>query len=154
MLTTRLHMLYTISLTLFIINENLYSTLQDYKHDINYIYSSINNSKSLIDYFLVSVIYTLNGGVCKANVIPGWDYEADCAREESLLSQRIWIESGKPDRGIEYNNTKRCKASYHYLLRYLKSRKDVHVKQSVSKSLFRSSKRNYWKSVLCYSQEE
>ena len=39
-----------ISLTLFIINENLYSVLQDYKHDIKYTYSSINNSKSLIDH--------------------------------------------------------------------------------------------------------
>ena len=42
---------------------------------------------------------------------------------------------------------KRCRASYHYLLRTLKSKKDIHVKQSVSKSLFQSSKRNYWKSV-------
>ena len=42
---------------------------------------------------------------------------------------------------------KRCRASYHYLLRSLKSKKDIHVKQSVSKSLFQSSKRNYWKSV-------
>ena len=40
-----------ISLTSFINNENLYSVLQDYKHDINYTYSSINNSKSLIDRF-------------------------------------------------------------------------------------------------------
>ena len=31
--------------------------------------------------------------------------------------------------------------------RSLKSKKDVHVKQSVSKSLFQSSKRNYWKSI-------
>ena len=46
---------------------------------------------------------------------------------------------------------KRCRASYHYLLRSLKSKKDVHVKQSVSKPLFQSSKRNYWKSfvVIC-----
>ena len=29
--------------------------MQDYKHDINYTYSSRNNSKSLIDHFLVSV---------------------------------------------------------------------------------------------------
>ena len=45
----------TISLTLFINNENFYTVLQDYKHDIKYIYSRINNSKSLIDHFLVSV---------------------------------------------------------------------------------------------------
>ena len=75
-----------------------------------------------------------NSGVCKAKVIPGWDYEADCAREESLLARRIWIESGKPDAGIEYDNMKRCRASYLYLLRSLKSKKDIHVKQSVSKS--------------------
>ena len=42
---------------------------------------------------------------------------------------------------------KRCRASYHYLLRSLKSKKDSHVKQSVSKSLFQSSKKNYWESV-------
>ena len=43
---------------------------------------------------------------------------------------------------------RRCRASYHYLLRSLKSKKkDVHVKQSVSKALFQFSKRNYWKSV-------
>ena len=47
----------TISLTSFINNANLYSVLQDYKHDINYTctYSSINNSKLLIDHFLVSI---------------------------------------------------------------------------------------------------
>ena len=70
----------------------------------------------------VHIPYT-NSGVCKAKVIPGWDYEADCAREESLLARRIWIESGKPDAGIEYDNMKRCRASYHYLLRSLKSKK-------------------------------
>ena len=45
--------------------------------------------------------------VCKAKVIPGWDYEADCAGEESLLARRIRIESGQPDAGIEYDNMKR-----------------------------------------------
>ena len=254
----------TISLTSFLNNENLSSVLQDYKHDIKYTYSSINNSKSLIDHFSVSVniacfvtkysilestdnlsdhheplfcyldcciddlpptiiddsctlnkkplwhstkdsdieaykctldnclpLYSsnacilnstmpcscivpyieainnfhdhiiesckialsvhiphTNSGVCKAKIIPGWEYETDCAREESLLACHIWIESGKPDAGIEYDNMKRCKVSYHYLLRSLKSNKDVHVKQSVSKSLFQSSKRNYWKSVV------
>ena len=42
---------------------------------------------------------------------------------------------------------KHCRTSYHYLLRSLKSKKDIHVKQSVSKSLFQSSKKNYWKIV-------
>ena len=36
----------------------------------------------------------------KVKVIPGWDYETDCAREESLLSRRIWLESGKPNVGV------------------------------------------------------
>ena len=45
----------TINLTSFINNENPYSVLQDYKHNIIYTYSSINNSKSLIDHFLISV---------------------------------------------------------------------------------------------------
>ena len=45
-----------------------------------------------------------NSGDCKAIVIPGWDYGADCAFEESLLSRCMWIESGKPDVGIEYDN--------------------------------------------------
>ena len=54
--------------------------------------------------------------VSKAKVIPGWDYEADSAREESLLARRIWIESGKPDAGIEYDNMKRCRVPYHCLL--------------------------------------
>ena len=53
----------------------------------------------------------------KVKVIPGWDYETDCALEESLLSRRIWLESGKPNVGVEYDNMKRCRASYHYLLR-------------------------------------
>ena len=99
----------------------------------------------------VHISYT-NSGVCKAKVIPGWDYEADCACEESLLARRIWIESGKPDAGIEYDNMKRCRASYHYLLRSLKSKKDIHVKQTVSKSLFQSSKKNYWKSVAAIAR--
>ena len=81
-----------------------------------------------------------SSAVCKAKVIPGWDYEVDCAREESLLARRIWIESGKPDAGFEYDNMKRYRASYHYLLRSLKSKKDVHVKQSVSKSCFSPAK--------------
>ena len=37
-----------------------------------------------------------NSGVCKAKVIRDLNYEADCAREESLISRRMWIESGKP----------------------------------------------------------
>ena len=44
-------------------------------------------------------------------------------------------------------------ASYHYLLRSFKSKKDVHVKQSVSKSLFQSSKKSYWKSVAVIRKE-
>ena len=46
----------------------------------------------------------------------------DCAREESLLSRRIWLESGKPNVGVEYDNMKQCRASYHYLLRSLKTK--------------------------------
>ena len=45
----------TISSTSFINNKNLYSVLLDYKHNFKYTYSSTNNSKSLIDHFLVSV---------------------------------------------------------------------------------------------------
>ena len=44
----------------------------------------------------------------KVKVISGLDYETDCAREESLLSRRIWLESGKPDVGVDYDNMKRC----------------------------------------------
>ena len=96
-------------------------------------------------------IFRTRSAVCKAKVIPGCDYEADCAREESLLARRIWIESGKPDTGIEYDNMKRCRASYHYLLRSLK-KKDVHVKQSVSKSLFQSSKGIIGKVLLLFAR--
>ena len=64
----------------------------------------------------------------KVKVIPGWDCETDCAREESLLSRRIWLESGKSNIGVEYDNMKRCRASYHYLLRSLKTKIGVHVK--------------------------
>ena len=73
----------------------------------------------------------------KVKVIPSWDYETDCAREESLLSRRIWLESSKPDVGVDYDNMKRCRASYHYLLRSLKAKIGVHVKQSVSKKFVR-----------------
>ena len=100
-----------------------------------------------VKYAMSVYIPHTNSGVCKAKVILGWDYEADRAREEFLLSRGIWIESGKPDAGIEYDNMKRCRASYHYLLRSLKSKKNVHVKQYVSKSLFQSCKRNYRKRV-------
>ena len=80
----------------------------------------------------------------KVKVIPGWDYETDCAREESLLSRRIWLESGKPNVGVEYDNMKQCRASYHYLLRSLKTKIGVHVKQSVSKNMLQSNNRNYY----------
>ena len=83
----------------------------------------------------------------KVKVIPGWDYETDCAREESLLSRRIWLESGKPNVGVEYDNMKQCRASYHYLLRSLKTKIGVHVKQSVSKNMLQSNNRNYWKNA-------
>ena len=83
----------------------------------------------------------------EVKVIPGWDYETDCAREESLLSRRIWLESGKPDVGVDYDNMKRCRASYHYLLRSLKTKIGVHVKQSVSKNMLQSNNRNYWKNA-------
>ena len=49
----------------------------------------------------------------KVKVIPGWDYETDCAREESLLSRRIWLGFGTPDVGVDYEYMKRCRASYH-----------------------------------------
>ena len=83
----------------------------------------------------------------KVKVIPARDYETDCAREESLLSRRIWLESGKPNAGVEYDNLKRCRASYHDLLRSLKTKIGVHVKQSVSKNMLQSNNRNYWKNV-------
>ena len=72
----------------------------------------------------------------KVKVIPGWCYETDCAREKSLLSRRIWLESGKPDVEVDYDNIKLCRASYHYLLRSLKTKIGVHVKQSVSRNMF------------------
>ena len=84
----------------------------------------------------------------KVKVIPGWDYETDCAREESLLSRRIWLESGKPNVGVKYDNMKRCRASYHYIHRPLKTKIGVHVKQSVvSKNMLQSNIRNYWKNA-------
>ena len=76
-------------------------------------------------------------------MIPGWDYETDCAREESLLSRRIWLESGKPDVGVDYDNIKQCRKSYHYILRSLKTKIGVHVKQSMSKNMVQSNSRNY-----------
>ena len=42
---------------------------------------------------------------------------------------------------------KRCRASYHYLLRSLKTKIGVHVKQSVSKNMLQSNNRNYWKNA-------
>ena len=42
----------------------------------------------------------------KVKLIPGWDCETDCAREESLSPRRIWLESGKPNDGVEYDNMK------------------------------------------------
>ena len=78
----------------------------------------------------------------KVKVIPSWGYETDCAREESLLSRRIWLESRKPDVGVDHDNMKRCRASYHYLLRSLKTKIGVHVKQSVSKNMLQSNNRN------------
>ena len=75
----------------------------------------------------------------KVKVVPGLDYET--------LSRRIWLESGKPNVGVEYDNMKQCRASYHYLLRSLKTKIGVHVKQSVSKNMLQSNNRNYWKNV-------
>ena len=42
---------------------------------------------------------------------------------------------------------KPCRASYHYLLRSLKTKIGVHVKQSVSKNMLQSNNRNYWKNA-------
>ena len=42
---------------------------------------------------------------------------------------------------------KQCRASYHYLLRSLKTKIGVHVKQSVSKNMLQSNNRNYWKNA-------
>ena len=97
----------------------------------------------------VHIPHTNNTG-WKVKVIL-WDYETDCAREESLLSRRIiiriWLEFGKPDVGVDYDNMKRCRASYHYLLRSLKTKIVVHIKQSVSKNMLQSNNRNYWKNA-------
>ena len=94
-----------------------------------------------------------NSSVCKAKVIPGWDYEADCARKESLRACLIWIESGKPDAGIEYDNMKRCRASYHYLLRSLKSKMMFMLNNMCQNRYFSPAKRIIGK-CWCYSQEE
>ena len=56
---------------------------------------------------------------------------------------RIW----QIKRGVEYDNMKRCRASYHYLLRSLKTKIGVHVKQSVSKNMLQSNNRSYWKNA-------
>ena len=63
----------------------------------------------------------------------------------SLLSRRIWLESGKPDVGVDDDNMKRCRASYHYLLRSLKTKIGVHVKQS--KNMLQSNNSNYWRNA-------
>ena len=62
-------------------------------------------------------------------------------------SRRIWLESGKPNVGVEYDNMKQCRASYHYLLRSLKTKIGVHVKQSVCKNMLQYNNRNYWKNA-------
>ena len=58
-----------------------------------------------------------------------------------------WIASGKSNVGVEYDNMKRCRSSYHYLIHSLKTKIGVHVKQSVSKNMLQSNNRNYWKNA-------
>ena len=78
-------------------------------------------------------------------------YEADCAREESLLVRRIWIESGKPDVGIEYDTMKHCRTSYHYLIRSLKSKKDIQLNNLCQNRCFSPAKRIIEKLLLLFA---
>ena len=88
-----------------------------------------------------------NTSTYKKKVIPGWDAEMDCAREESLLWHYIWAQCDKPVTGIVYDIMRKCRSAYHYKLRSLKKEKLAKIKISVSKTVLKSSSKQYWKTV-------
>ena len=81
------------------------------------------------------------------NVIPGWDNEMNCAREESLFWHHIWIECSKPISGIVYDIMCRCRSVYHYKLRALKKKKQNKIRIAISKKALQDTNQRYWKSV-------
>ena len=61
----------------------------------------------------------------QGNIIPGWCTEMNCAREESLFWHHIWVQCDRPNNGTVYNIMKKCRATYHYMLRSLKKARNT-----------------------------
>ena len=87
------------------------------------------------------------GGQLRPKVIPGWDTGMDIARNSSLFWNNIWPECEKPDSRIVYNIMKTNRNTNHYKLRKIKRLKQSKIKDSISRCMLRSNKRNYWRSA-------
>ena len=79
----------------------------------------------------------------KRKAIPGWSSELDVARENSLLWHCIWMECNRPEDGTVYNIMKKCRSTYHYMLRSLKKKKQSEIKVLVSKRILKTRNTDY-----------
>ena len=117
----------------------------NHQHDITAFHDSIVNA--LIISMEIHILCQANKSNVRKKVIPGWDAEMDCAREESLLWHHIWVQCDKPATGIVHDIMQKCRSLYHYKLRNLKKQKHAKIKSAVSRKVLKSSTKDFWKSV-------
>ena len=84
----------------------------------------------------------------RSKVIRSWDTRMDIARNSPLFWHNIWSEYEKPIGGIVYNIMKTNRNTYDCKLRKLIRLKQSTIKDSISRCMLRSNKRNYWRSVF------
>lgn len=72
------------------------------------------------------------------NDVPGWYAQVAPEREQSLLWHWIWLESGKPQRGIVYDIMKKTRHRYHYAVRCCKRQKFEIQKQKLTENMSRT----------------
>ena len=87
------------------------------------------------------------GDKLRSKVIRGWDTKMDIARNSHLFWHNIWLEYEKPIGGIVYNVMKTNRNTYDCILRKLIRLKPSKIKDSISRCMLRSNKRNYWRSA-------
>ena len=67
--------------------------------------------------------------------MPGWSETVEPERERSLLWHWIWLDSGKPNRGLVYDVMRRTRHRYHYAVRRCKKQKLDIQKQKLAENM-------------------
>jgi hypothetical protein len=79
--------------------------------------------------------------------IPGWNEFVKEHRERAIFWHNIWKDSGSPREGVVADIRRRCRAKYHYALRYVRKNKE-HIKATyMAQSLLDNDESTFWAEV-------